>query len=252
MINNTNGVSEVKMNFIIYEDEKEYGMRYKNVIHKLLGSLTLNYKIVEISEYSDSCQQTLDEIDGNKVYILDIEVPGKSGLELARTIRKTGDWNSPIIIVTSHDEFKTVGYTAKILMLNFISKDSNLEQDLYETLEVALEINLANKALRYTNKGELYHIPHQDILYIEKSLNDNISNIVTKNKTYNIRKTIKELEQELAGNVNFIKTHRSCIVNLQNIKHIDFENNIIAFINKEIDLLSRSNKKALKERMKGI
>ena len=183
---------------------------------------------------------------------IDVEVPGKNGLELARNIRQAGDWTSPIIIVTSHEEFKTVGYTAKILMLNFITKNDNLEQDLLETLEVALEINLANKSLSYTNKGELYHIPYHDILYIEKSLNDNMCNVVTKNNTYSIRKTIIDLEKKLSDDIHFIKTHRSCIVNLKNIIHIDFENNIIAFINKEIDLLSKTHKKDLKERMKVI
>jgi len=81
---------------------------------------------------------------------------------------------------------------------------------------------------------------------------DNVSNIVTRNQIYNIRKTIKELEQDLAGDNSFIKTHRSCIVNLKNIKHIDFENNIIEIKNKKIKLLSRANKKALKERMREI
>ena len=240
------------MYFIIYEDEKEYATKYKNVIHRKLGPTNLNYKIIEINEYNEKSKKELTEMDGNKVYILDIEVPGKSGLELARKIRKTGDWGSPIIIVTSHEEFRNVGYTGKILMLNFISKKQELEKDLYDTLEVALEINMANKSLRYTNKGESYLIPHQDILYIEKSLNDNISNIVTKNHTYNIRKSIKELEKELSGAINFVKTHRSCIVNLENVKYIDFENNIIVFINKEITLLSRAHKKNLKERMKEI
>lgn len=240
------------MNFIIYEDEKQYSAKYKNVIHKLLGTTNLNYKIIEFNEYSDKTEIELEKIEGNKVYILDIEVTGKNGLELARNIRKKGDWTSPIIIVTSHEEFKTVGYTGKILMLNFITKNVELEKYLADSLETALEINMANKSLRYTNKGELFYIPHQDILYIEKSLNDNTSNIITKSHTYNIRKTIKELEEELACAIHFIKTHRSCIVNLNNITHIDFENNIIAFINKEIDLISRSNKKALKERLKEI
>lgn len=240
------------MNFIIYEDDKEYATRYKNVIHKLFGSTNFNYKISEINEYNDNTEERMNQIDGNRIYILDIEVPGKSGLELARKIRKTGDWTSPIIIVTSHEEFKTVGYTGKILMLNFISKNEELEKDLYETLEVALEINMANQSLHYTNKGELYYIPHKDILYIEKSLNDNISNIVTQNHTYNIRKTIKELEQDLSGAINFVKTHRSCIVNIKNIKYVDFEHNKIVFGNREIDLLSRAHKKHLKERMKVV
>lgn len=238
------------MNFIIYEDEKEYSERYKNVIYKLLGPTTLNYKIIEINEYNEENKERLNKIEGNKVYILDIEVNGKNGLDLARKIRKIGDWISPIIIVTSHEEFKNVGYTGKILMLNFISKNQGLEKYLYESLEVALEINMANKSLCYTNKGELYHIPYQDILYIEKSLNDNICNIVTRNSTYNIRKTIIDLEKQLSDDINFVKTHRSCIVNIKNIKYVDFEQNKITFINKEIDLLSRAHKKNLKERMR--
>lgn len=239
------------MNFIIYEDEKDYAKRYKNVINKMLMATNLNYEIIEFNEYNEKTENELEKIDGNKTYILDIEVTGKNGLELARQIRKTGDWTSPIIIVTSHDEFKTVGYTAKILMLNFISKSNELEKQLFDSLETALEINMSNKSLRYTNKGELYNIPYQDILYIEKSLNDNTSNIVTKSHIYNIRKTIKELEEELSNTIDFFKTHRSCIVNLKNVKHIDFENNIIKFVNKKIDLISRSNKKALKERLRG-
>ena len=240
------------MNFIIYEDEKDYAVRYKNVINKLLMPTNLNYEIIEFVEYNEKTDEEIENIDGNKTYILDIEVPGKNGLELARSIRKTGDWTSPIIIVTSHDEFKTVGYTAKILMLNFISKSGELEKQLFDSLETALEINMANKSLRYTNKGELYNIPYQEILYIEKSLNDNTSNIVTKSHIYNVRKTIKELEEELSNTIDFFKTHRSCIVNLKNVKHIDFENNVIKFVNKKIDLISRSNKKALKERLKEI
>lgn len=240
------------MNFIIYEDEKEYVGRYKNVIHKILASTTLNYKVSEINEYNQANEEKIQKIEGNKVYILDIEVPGKNGLELARKIRMSGDWISPIIIVTSHDEFKTVGYTGKILMLDFILKNNELEKFLHESLQVALEINMANKSLSYTNKGELYHIPYQDILYIEKSLNDNTCNVVTKNSIYSVKKTIIELEKKLSDDINFVKTHRSCIVNLRNIIHVDFENNIIAFYNKKIDLMSRNHKRKLKERLREI
>ena len=37
----------------IYEDEKEYSLKYKKVICKLLGPTTLNYKITEINEYNE-------------------------------------------------------------------------------------------------------------------------------------------------------------------------------------------------------
>ena len=48
------------MNFIIYEDEKDYATRYKNVIHKLLGATNLNYKIIEINEYNEETENKLD------------------------------------------------------------------------------------------------------------------------------------------------------------------------------------------------
>lgn len=238
------------MNFIIYEDEKAYSEKYKKVILKLFGPTNFNYTITQLYEYNKNTEDVISKLEGNKIYILDIEVPGKNGLELARKIRKNGDWTSPIIIVTSHEEFKQVGYTAKILMLNFITKNKELEKDLGETLEVALEINLCNKALCYTSKGEMYHIPYQDILYIEKNINDNNCNVITKNNTYNIRDTIIDLEKKLSDDINFVKTHRSCIINLKNVKHIDFENNIIEFSNKKTNLLSRSHKKILKDKMR--
>lgn len=240
------------MNFIIYEDENKYIEKYKKIISRLLGTIDLNYKITEIKEYNESSKEIIDSTEGGKIYILDIEVAGKNGLDLARKIRKSGDWVSPIIIVTSHEEFKTVGYTAKILMLNFISKCEELESQLIETLKVALEINLSNKSLCYTNRGETYRIPYKDILYIEKRLNDNICNIITKNNKYFIRKTIIELEKILSDDIAFIKTHRSCIVNIRNITTVDFEKNIIFFKNNKTNLISRTHKRKLKERMKQV
>lgn len=240
------------MNFIIYEDENKYIEKYKKIIRKLLGTIDLNYKITEIKEYNESSKEVINSTEGGKIYILDIEVAGKNGLDLARKIRKSGDWVSPIIIVTSHEEFKTVGYTAKILMLNFISKCEELESQLTETLKVALEINLSNKSLCYTNRGETYRIPYNDILYIEKSLNDNICNIITKNNKYFIRKTIIELEKILSDDIAFIKTHRSCIVNIRNVTTVDFEKNTIFFKNNKTNLISRTQKRKLKERMKQV
>ena len=58
------------MNFIIYEDEKEYAERYKSIIYKLLGPTTLNYKIIEINEYNDENKEKLNKIEGNKVFIV--------------------------------------------------------------------------------------------------------------------------------------------------------------------------------------
>lgn len=237
------------MNFIIYEDEEQFIKRYENVILKIMAQTNLNYKIIRYTEYDTNIHNELSILDGKKIYILDIEVPGKNGIELAREIRKKGDWESPIIIVTSHNEFKNVGYTAKILMLDFIEKSSNVEHNLNEALSIAFDIIEEKKTICFVIRGEMYQIPYQDIFYIEKNLNDNSCFIVTNDNEYEIRETIQNLETQLSAERNFIKTHRSFLVNTKNITHVDLEQGKIEFPNKKFALVSRSNKKKLKERM---
>lgn len=237
------------MNFIIYEDEEKFIKRYENVILKNMAQTNLNYKIIRYTEYDTNIHNELSILDGKKIYILDIEVPGKNGIELAREIRKKGDWESPIIIVTSHNEFKNVGYTGKILMLDFIEKSSNVEHNLNEALSIAFDIIEEKKTICFVIRGEMYQIPYQDIFYIEKNLNDNSCFIVTNDNEYEIRETIQNLETQLSAERNFIKTHRSFLVNTKNITHVDLEQGKIEFPNKKFALVSRSNKKKLKERM---
>ena len=66
-----------------------------------------------------------------------------------------------------------------------------------------------------------------------------------KNQFY-IVKSINWLEQNLGS--DFVKTHQSCIVNLNNIKEVDFSDNVITFKNGESTcLFADKMKKEVKE-----
>lgn len=235
------------MNFIIYEDDSSFVKTYRSVINRIMGGNKINYNVFELNSFNDYLN--LDNNGVNKVYIFDIEVPGKTGIELAKKIRKDGDWSSPIILVSNHIEFQNIGYTKNLLMLDFILKDINIYDNLYGALNIALEINSSKKTFCFSKRGELFQIPYQDILYIEKNINDNCSMIVTKGDSYQIRETIQNLEKEFSDSEFFFKSHRSYLVNLNNIKHIDFDVGEITFSKNGKALVSRSNKKKLKERM---
>lgn len=237
------------MNFVIYEDMKKYSCIYRSVIMKLMGSNNLNYNIIEINKYDKDTSNKLLDIKGNKIYLLDIEVTGKSGIEFAREIRNMGDWISPIIIISSHDEFKSVGYIRKILMFDYISKEEDIFNNLYESLMLAQEILLTKKTFCFKEKGEVFQIPIDDILYIEKSINDNLCIIVTVNNTYKIRSTIQKLENEFADSSNFVRIHRSYLINMRNIKHINFELGEVYFDGDKVAFISRNNKKKLKDKI---
>ena len=166
---------------IIYEDEKKFRELYISIILKIVGSMKIAYKIVEFSKYDEDTIEKIDSLVGKNIYILDIEVPGKNGLDLAREIRNNGDWKSPMIIVTTHEQFKIPAFTSKVLMLDFISKFYNCADSLRDTLKLSLEIIKSNKSLNFPSNGELYQIPYNDILFIEKNVDDLYSSIVTKN-----------------------------------------------------------------------
>lgn len=234
------------INFIIYEDEKVFRDKYISTILKTIGNTKIAYKIIELSKYDKNTYNTIQKIVGKKIFILDIEVPGKSGLDFAREIRNGGDWKSPMIIVTMHEQLKNAAFTSKMLMLDFISKFYNCENSLSETLKISLDILESQKSLDFQYNGELYQIPYDDILFIEKNVEDLYSTIVTRTEKIKIKKMIGVIEEELSKEKRFFRTHRSCIININNLTSIELRDCVMHFGDIETPLLSRDKKRELK------
>lgn len=239
------------VNFILYEDSKEFRKMYSEIIFKVLGEANDAYRIIEIPKYTDTTMSKLKNIIGKKIYIMDIEVPGKSGLDLARDIRATGDWNSQLIIVTSHDKMISWNFHKRMLMLDLISKFYDCEENLRESIKLAYEIQTSDDAFKFQQGGELYRIPYQDIMYIEKSPDSYYATIVTREEEIELAQDLSTIMSQLGKDPRFFRSHRSCIVNIFNIKSVELANGVIKFENKETNLLSRSKKRELKEKMRG-
>ncbi len=237
------------INFIVYEDEKKYREKYISIILKIIGGMKLAYRIVEIEKYEKDTILKLKNLVGKKIYILDIEVPGKSGLDLAREIRNTGDWLSPMIVVTTHDHLKSTTFTSKMLMLDFISKYYNCEESLKETLKLSLNIIETHQSLNFQYNGELVQIPYDDILFIEKNVDDVYSTVVTQSERIPIKKSIGVIEKELIEDERFLRIHRSYIANIDKITSVELKACIVHFGKEEIALLSRDKKNELKKRL---
>ena len=235
------------INFIIYEDEKKYRELYISIILKVIGSLQYAYKIIEIDRYDRTTMSKINKLVGKKIFILDIEVPGKSGLDLAREIRNSGDWNSQMIVATTHEQLRNTTLTSRMLMLDFITKYYNLEDSLKECLKICINIVETHQSLNFQYNGELYQIPYNDILYIEKNVDDPYSTIVTRDKNIEIKRTMSTIENDLKEDERFFRTHRSCIINIDNVTSVELKDNIINFGKKSTTLLSRDKKGELKD-----
>lgn len=233
------------MDFVVCDDDSFFRKNIIKVIDKIIISSDVNYKTYEFSTYNKDFEKLINK-KKPKIYILDIEIKNSiSGIDIARKIRKV-DWDSIIIIVTSHSELSFQVMKAQIMLLDFISKFDNFEGSLKQAINKALELVDKKKIIKVENKGVSYIVYIKDILYIERDTVDRKCFIHTSYGSVPISKTLNELQDELGS--NFYMSHRSCLVNLNNISKIDWKESIIYFNdNISTSLLARDRKKGLKE-----
>ena len=226
------------IDFIIYEKDYQLNEHYKNIIYNFLGCKNDEFKIYNYDEINKS-------ISSNKIYI--IESPNiKHCLKLVQEIREKDDWYSQIIILNSNTSKLKNNH---LLILDIISPNhKNSKLLLIKAITKAYNILTSNKPFKYLLNGEINISPYRDILFIEKGNNQNYCTIFTKNKKYIVKDTINNLEIKL-DNIIFMKTHRSCIVNLNNITSYNYSENIIFFNQIATDLISRERRKYLKQHL---
>ncbi|MDD6223581.1 MAG: LytTR family DNA-binding domain-containing protein [bacterium] len=237
------------LNFIIYEEEKECREKYVSIILRIMGKKNDHYQIVEFEKYNEKVKKQIYGLIGNKIYILDIEVPGKSGLDLAREIRDSGDWESPIIIVSTHSHLKMNSFTNRLLTLDFISKYDNLEDNLKKAILAGYSILENYKTYSFQKGDEIYKIPYNDILYIKKTPEEYYTIMGLKGRKVELIDGIGKIYKKLEKDPRFFRSHRGCIINLNNVKSVDFVKNIIKFSEDEVDLISRDKRKELKDKL---
>lgn len=232
------------INFIVCDDNKEINKKINNIIKKIMLPKDLKYKILEFNRYDNEFKRIMNSKIGYKVYILDIEVDNVSGLDIIRKIR-TKDWNSVIIIISAYYELSYQAFRNRLLILDFISKFDNFENKVKECILLSLNILNSKTCLDFISENIMHKIDYDDILYITRDDKKRKVLIYTYYKTYEINISLFDIEKKL--NLNFIKTHRACIVNKNNVKEIDYNENKITFKNGSFCyLLSRTRKKEVK------
>ena len=92
-----------------------------------------------------------------------------------------------------------------------------------------------------------YRIPFDDILYIEKIQDNQKCTIHTEDgNQYEIISSISALANKLGK--TFFQSHKSCIVNLEKISRVDYNENMITFQNgTSAYLLSNRKKKQMRQ-----
>ncbi|MDD3341883.1 MAG: LytTR family transcriptional regulator DNA-binding domain-containing protein [Bacilli bacterium] len=214
------------ISFVICDDNKKINESIVNVVDKVMMKNQVPYKKYVYFDYDSRFHEIMARKIPNKIYILDIETPSASGIDMVRRIRET-DMDSIIIFLTSHDE---LGYTIlkqEFMFLSFICKFDNYEEKLESSVKKALKISGQKRILSLNDHGTIYNIPHDDILYITRDSVDRKCIVKTDYSEFRINRSLTELLEELGD--DFKLSHRACIVNMERVRVVNKKKKIITF-----------------------
>ena len=231
------------INFIVCDDNKALLNNVVEIINKVMMKNKHEYKVHDFNDYDDKFMELIDAKISCKIYILDVEVPSKSGIDIARKIREK-DIDSIIIFLTSHNEVGPILLKEELMFLTFICKFDDADKRLESSLTKAIDLVGKKNAIRFEDQGAIYTIPVRDITYILTDTLERKIIIKTDYAQFKVSKTLVEMEEALPS--QFKHSHRACIVNCDRIRKIDKKNNEIIFDNDDkVDLLSKSCRKDL-------
>lgn len=223
----------------ILDDEEIFR---ENICKKVYAAYARMHCSVQVDSY-DNGKVLYDEVnDGRRydVYILDVEVPGLSGVELGQRLREISEY-CVIIFLTAFPQYAIDGYNFRAYQ--YILKDE-WEHKLESTLlKVQREVHSENDPFyRITVNNKLEKVPVRDIYYASKDRKNVVFYIRTG--TTSIRKTLSEVYDELPEG-QFIYVDRGCIVNLEHVMKL--RNREISLPNGEAVLVSYPQLKEVKK-----
>lgn len=183
-------------------------------IERMMISRAEGFEIV--GEAEDGVQLlTLVEQEKPQLVFLDVEMPGKTGVECARVIQ---DMNPAIVLIfaTAHDEY--MGDAFEVYAFDYLLKPFKKER-VMQTLE------RAKKRIRHQTDGEtplpVHPTPHpvsgRLMLHHKDGVSFlNVSDIVLVQRE---DRSLSDTEARLDSSI-FFRCHKSYIINLNHIKNI--------------------------------
>lgn len=199
----------------ICDDEEQAVARHENIVRDSLQACGIGY---EITAYTQSQNLLYDIADDGFFYdliLLDIEMPGISGMELPQQIKRFLP-NVKIIFVTSHTEYAIDAFELSIF--RYVPKN-NLDAKLASAVTDAAKLIELESGKEYViqTASRMEKIPYKDILYIQRDGKN--ASIVSGSGTAKVRKSLQQVFEEL-NTPEFLFIDRGCIVNIIQIMRI--------------------------------
>jgi two-component system response regulator AlgR len=204
----------VPLRVILADDEALARARLADLLNDLAADFTV--EIVAQANSGESALERAAEIPA-EVILLDIQMPGMSGLEAARHIVQLP--HAPaIIFVTAFDahalqafELRAVDYLLKPVRL------ARLREAL-SRIKPLMPVDAEAFAPRRTHfslfeRGRIWRVPVNDVLYLRAELRCVTAR--TREREYLLDESLIKLEEEFGE--EFLRIHRNCLISRRHL-----------------------------------
>ena len=234
---------------ILVDDEESALMGLKQKVEKLFPEI----QILNVYQKPEEAIVEINKLEPDLVF-LDIEMPRIDGFELLSELAHV---NFQVIFVTAYSEYalKALKQSAVDYLLKPID-DADLKIAVNKAVRITEEkrqsdsnsdmISLLtktkskyNKIIVPTAKG-ISFIPQKEVMHLEGYKGYTKIHLINKEtiiSSYNLGKFEKMLKK------NFFKSHKSHIINMDNVRHFENEGYIILDNNYRVPI-AKANKKA--------
>lgn len=221
------------MRIAILEDDGNYRKKIKEYIEQYQEERGVEFQITTFS----NGMEILDEFCGNfDIILLDIEMPGLNGMEVAREIRRQ-DADVVLVFITNLAEYAIQGY--EVDALDFVLKPIN-----YYNFSVKLERAIKRADSRASGEVVLFlpdgvkRLSTRQIYYVD--IQGHTLQYHTDQGIYRVRGTMQQAEKSLAE-YHFFRCNNCYLVNLRYAA--ETRDNVVVVAGEELEI-SRRNRAA--------
>ena len=206
------------MNIAIVEDCKEHSDFLKKYIVLWGNKIGEKMYISQFASAEEFLFHYEESINIDAVF-LDIQMPGLSGVELARKIR-IDNRDISIVFTTGIDDYIEEGY--ELEAVHYLMKPLDTEKIEYCLSKINEKNNRNEQYVVLKNEEDVFRVAASKIWWVS-AIGHGVLVGIEDNKEVkrtDLLNSIGEIEKTLEYLPQFVKTHRSYLVNLEHVKRI--------------------------------
>lgn len=203
---------------LVCDDDKIIAETIQNLLDKIKQEYRIDFSV----DIADNAGSVLGSRVSYDIAIVDVVMPGMDGIKLTEMLQKKNP-DIIVLIITSFSGYLDSAMDMQVF--RYLSKPIDEQRFIKNFLHAIRSYKQLSKQIIVEKSDEVHTIKTKDILYIENLKHG--STIVTKKDSYKTNKKPQEWYEIINQKNCFVFSHKSYIVNLQNI--ISFDKSGVVF-----------------------